>query len=788
MLWRWYKMRLPFSPKSFPYKSSLILILGMGMSRAMPLLFGIFLTRNYGHDAYASFVLLLSLVGLLTSAATMNIVPNILSAPPLVKDGGKAVAQYAIAGFMMTAVAALVACVVLSLFPNWGVAAKYGNLYPHYFDLVYIATYGVGFSLLQLVVAQYNQRCRHEQAGYAALVVMSAAYGSGMLAYYVGMDVCRVLGTIGAVFLAGTAWLCLRINAAVWREQGLGALIRSTFALLKQEKVNFYLPSLFTGLLLLTQYELLAGVANHMPAADAATFSLAFQLFAIGLFIPGILGHVVLPQLGLDQHKQPEKTGIFSRMELLCFAIYALIGIGWVGASTLGLPIVMTYYKLPDTDATRQVIFTMQLAALVAAIHAVNNQMFILRKRYLLLTGLAMTFFAVTLGWAGLHGFTTTSAATGFLLGYTTIFAVAMTLRVREGKAALDASVSGVDASDRMRIMIVGKVPPPIGGITVHTQRLIAWLAQLPVQVRQVDVTPRAMLRGWWMLATSRRQPTVVHCQTSSWIGVLAVVLMRMLAVSRAKLMFSIHSEYWVGSNLAGGGARQRLVRWLVRRLDLVIADNPQIERDVAPYARRTTIISPFLPPSGVLQAGKLSEYLGLPAFDAPVMVFNAYKLVYRETGEDVYGLDTLLNAYLSLPVPLTLILLIPQLTPPQRDMIEATIRAANSPNGGRVHIIARNDLDGWKIIARADLFVRPTITDGDALSLREALFFGTPTIASDCTMRPEGTILFRTGDADDLAAKLMGTLAKDAIQRTSGHVESNPATPFYTLYQGLFV
>jgi glycosyltransferase involved in cell wall biosynthesis len=57
--------------------------------------------------------------------------------------------------------------------------------------------------------------------------------------------------------------------------------------------------------------------------------------------------------------------------------------------------------------------------------------------------------------------------------------------------------------------------------------------------------------------------------------------------------------------------------------------------------------------------------------------------------------------------------------------------------------------------IAEADLLVRATNTDGDSLSVREALYFGTPVIASDCTQRPPGVILFASRDAGSLAEKL---------------------------------
>ncbi len=50
-------------------------------------------------------------------------------------------------------------------------------------------------------------------------------------------------------------------------------------------------------------------------------------------------------------------------------------------------------------------------------------------------------------------------------------------------------------------------------------------------------------------------------------------------------------------------------------------------------------------------------------------------------------------------------------------------------------------------LIERADMLLRTTLFDGDAISVREALFLGTPVIATDNAMRPVGTHLIGIGD-----------------------------------------
>lgn len=55
-----------------------------------------------------------------------------------------------------------------------------------------------------------------------------------------------------------------------------------------------------------------------------------------------------------------------------------------------------------------------------------------------------------------------------------------------------------------------------------------------------------------------------------------------------------------------------------------------------------------------------------------------------------------------------------------------------------------------YPILMKSSLFVRPTNTDGDALSIREAVNFGVPVLASDVVERPKGVSLFKNRDAED--------------------------------------
>jgi glycosyltransferase involved in cell wall biosynthesis len=86
----------------------------------------------------------------------------------------------------------------------------------------------------------------------------------------------------------------------------------------------------------------------------------------------------------------------------------------------------------------------------------------------------------------------------------------------------------------------------------------------------------------------------------------------------------------------------------------------------------------------------------------------------------------------------------------------EAEKRVRNA--GLEQSILLLGDVDHETCLAlmsACDVFLRPTIEDGDSISVREALSLGVPVVASRVGMRPSGAILFRPGDVDEMLAKI---------------------------------
>jgi glycosyltransferase involved in cell wall biosynthesis len=89
--------------------------------------------------------------------------------------------------------------------------------------------------------------------------------------------------------------------------------------------------------------------------------------------------------------------------------------------------------------------------------------------------------------------------------------------------------------------------------------------------------------------------------------------------------------------------------------------------------------------------------------------------------------------------------------------------------------------------IARADVMLRTTWYDGDALSVREALHFGLPVIATDNGMRPEGVHLIPARDLEALLVAIEDVLRnpRERIQPAEQTEDANLLAVF-ELYEEL--
>lgn len=313
-----------------------------------------------------------------------------------------------------------------------------------------------------------------------------------------------------------------------------------------------------------------------------------------------------------------------------------------------------------------------------------------------------------------------------------------------------------------MKVLLIGDYPPPYGGISVHVQQLAGFLRRQGTDCAVLDIAPGSApkpgamrvtgsLGFLWTLILFSARGYVSHIHTNghnfkSWLAIAVTAWVGFLFGRRN--IATLHSGLMPDYAAGGGFGRRGLIRVALRPLASAIAVNQQIERALLGLKVKPSRI--FVLPAFALgpRADALPEWFGDHRRRFSPLIASAVYL------EKEYGTDLLVKACVALR----------KKYPRLGCLImgsggeEAAIRLQIERAGGADFLFLLGNVPHdlcLSIMERSDLFVRPTLFDGDAISVREALALGVPTVASDVGYRPPGTRLFKPGDAAGLTDQI---------------------------------
>lgn len=138
------------------------------------------------------------------------------------------------------------------------------------------------------------------------------------------------------------------------------------------------------------------------------------------------------------------------------------------------------------------------------------------------------------------------------------------------------------------------------------------------------------------------------------------------------------------------------------------------------------------------------------------IIVSNAFRLNIHN-GVDLYGLDLMIELALKIKEKRLPYFIIFVLTNTKFNN-ELYMRYLNEIDLNGLYDIIKiypRSLSFVKLITKADLVIRATNTDGDAITIREAISLGVPVLSSDVVKRPKESYLFKNRDKDDLFTKV---------------------------------
>lgn len=181
-------------------------------------------------------------------------------------------------------------------------------------------------------------------------------------------------------------------------------------------------------------------------------------------------------------------------------------------------------------------------------------------------------------------------------------------------------------------------------------------------------------------------------------------------------------------------------------------------------FANEVVVLPAYIPP---IEIGNPFDYLSeeLVSFsqqNKPLLLFYAESFAVS-SGKDIYGTGTIVELFVALKhyyPNLQLIFCMANINEDQNklNVLKQKILDAGCQADVFWQIGAVSEM--WPLLKASTALVRPTITDGDSIMIREALAYGLPVITSDVTARPRGCVIYKSEDFQDLLEKTISFLS----------------------------
>ena len=308
-------------------------------------------------------------------------------------------------------------------------------------------------------------------------------------------------------------------------------------------------------------------------------------------------------------------------------------------------------------------------------------------------------------------------------------------------------------------VYVIGRLPPPHGGVSAFVSRRVNHLLVQGFDVEVITPSPFRLVLG--LLAAKWRQAFRIEMNTIR-LPVLAVVA---LTGNLRKVVVYDHNHSRHFQELAGPS--RALMSYFVARIHCLrlVSDHLRMNYVVnnIRLPRAVEIASPFLPPPlETVETVKHAYPPDLRQFVAtrrPLLLTSVWRFSSLSES-DIYRVDLCLELVERLREKYANIGLIVGIGDAKfKDGLQVFERAVEGKRLGNSVFPATGGVELWPLMTEADVFIRPTQTDGSSVSVLEALYCRCPVVASDAVPRPDGVILFQSNNLASLEATVVGLL-----------------------------
>jgi glycosyltransferase involved in cell wall biosynthesis len=289
--------------------------------------------------------------------------------------------------------------------------------------------------------------------------------------------------------------------------------------------------------------------------------------------------------------------------------------------------------------------------------------------------------------------------------------------------------------------LLIGKIPPPIGGVTVHVERLCSKLKKMSYPYIFCNLS----IKNAFIILKKILSVKIIHLHTSN-------PYIRLFFVVYCRLLFKVILITYHGNIGRFNTWKNRIDFFSIQFASIPIVLNQESFMRSCSINENTRLISAFIPPN-ISESYDIKTDKAIHDFSKHYEIIfstNAHNVSFDTQGNEIYGISQLVNIFSQLP---DRGLIFSDPSGKYKKYLEEKFSSLPSNL-----LILDYYHDFITVIRHTSVMIRATTTDGDSLSIKEALFFGKRVIASDCVSRPNGVILYKAGNRDSLMYVIKAT------------------------------
>jgi glycosyltransferase involved in cell wall biosynthesis len=322
------------------------------------------------------------------------------------------------------------------------------------------------------------------------------------------------------------------------------------------------------------------------------------------------------------------------------------------------------------------------------------------------------------------------------------------------------------------RILIVSPFPPYLGGVSVSVQRLYDILISRGYSVVKFNthsenvINKRSKILKYLkyislpIFILTHKHFNVIHFHVSGLFTKLYISVWRFLFSKKTQFIITIHGE--INHVLTS-----ELGHFALSKFDKIICVKPGDSLNL-PYSLKckTVEIPAFIPPdisNNLIERipNPLKEFLTHDTFKLLIngAIINTQKFF------DLYGFKDsilLLERLRKNGKNIDLIIIILGSSPENESIAYLkTLKdyAASKDLDNYIYWVEYVNMELWPLLKKVHVLLRPTKSDGDALSIRESLYLNIPVIASNVVPRPIDTIVYDIHSESDFFNKTVSLI-----------------------------